>query len=71
MKMYSLSCKDAGIEKCDYIAMGESKEEVIEMAKNHFMKAHPKEAKAQMENMSEKDMKEKMMSKIKQREEDM
>ena len=49
MKMYSLSCKDLGVPTCNYVAMGESKEEVMEMAKNHAMKAHPKELKENME----------------------
>lgn len=62
--MYSLSCKDMGIEKCDYIATADSREEVMKMANEHFMKAHPKEAKEMMQKMSKEEAEKKMMEKI-------
>ena len=43
----------------------------MQMAKEHFMKAHPKEAKMEMEKMSEEEMAKTMTSKIKEKEEDM
>ena len=64
MKMYSLSCKDLGVGTCNYVAMGETKEEVIEMTKEHGMKAHPKEMKENMEKMSKEEMEDMMMEKI-------
>jgi len=70
MKMYSLSCKDLGMEKCDYVAMGETKEEAMQMSKDHAMKAHPKEMKEKMEKMSEEELKQKMMDAIVEKDED-
>ncbi len=71
--MYSLSCKDMDMEKCNYVAMGETKDEVIKMASDHFVKAHPKEANEAMEKMSKEELNEKMMDNIveKDDEEDM
>jgi len=57
--MYSLSCKDMGMEKCNYVAMGETKEEVIEMTNDHAMKVHPKETKDAMEKMSQDELQKK------------
>ena len=71
MKMYSLSCKDMGIEKCNYVAMGETKDEVMKMASDHFTKAHPKEAKEMMDKMSKEELEEKMMDNIVEKDEDM
>lgn len=69
MKMYSLSCKDMGID-CNYVAMGETREEVIKMSSDHFKKAHPEEAKEKMESMTEEEMEESMMEKIVEKDED-
>lgn len=66
MKMYSLSCKDLGMEKCNYVATGDTKEEVMEMASEHAMKAHPKEMKEKAEKMSKEEMNEAMMGAIKE-----
>lgn len=62
--MYSLSCKDLGMEKCNYVAMGETKDEVIQMMNDHAMKAHPKEVKEQEEKMSKEEMEQKMLDNI-------
>lgn len=43
MKMYSLICKDMGMEKCDYVAMAENKEDAIEIMEEHMKKFHPNE----------------------------
>ena len=69
MKMYSLSCKDMGIEKCDYVAISETKEKVIKMVTDHFIKNNMKEAKEMMEKLSEDEMKQKMMEKIVEKDE--
>ena len=66
MQKYSLSCKDMGVEKCDYIAEGETKEEVIDMATQHGMKVHAKEMEGMMEKMSKEEINEKMMDNIKE-----
>jgi predicted small metal-binding protein len=63
MKTYSLSCKDMGM-KCNYVATAESREEVMDMAHEHFAKAHPKEAKEAMEQMSKEELDQKMMENI-------
>jgi predicted small metal-binding protein len=39
--MKTLSCRDAGCD-CDYVAKGETEEEVINDAADHGMKAHEK-----------------------------
>ena len=71
MKMYSLSCKDMGMPKCNYVAMGESREEVMKMADEHFAKTHPKEMKEMASKMSKEDMKQQMMEKIMEKDEQM
>jgi len=40
--MYSLSCKDMGQADCDFVATGETKEEVLQKAGEHAMSAHGK-----------------------------
>ena len=67
MKTYSLSCKDMGMEKCNYVATAESREEVMDMTKEHFMKVHPKEAKEKMQEMSEEELDQKMMENIREK----
>lgn len=64
--MYSLSCKDLG-PKCNYVATAESREEVMDMARDHFMKAHPKESKEKMDEMSKEEMDQKMMENIREK----
>jgi predicted small metal-binding protein len=64
MKMYTLSCKDMGIEMCDFMAKGKTKEEVVKEVSEHFMKAHPTEAKEKMEKYSEKELNKMMMDKV-------
>lgn len=64
MKMYTLSCKDMGMPVCDYMAEGKTKEEVVKMVGDHFMKAHPKEAKESMEKYTKEEMTKMMMDKI-------
>ena len=54
---------------CPYVAMGDTREEVMKMSKEHFMKAHPEESKEMMEKYSEKEIMHDMMKNIK--EEDM
>jgi predicted small metal-binding protein len=71
MKMLSLSCKDMGVEKCDYVAMGETKEDVIKMTTDHMMKSHPKEAKEAMEKMSKEELEQKMTDNMTETEDDM
>ena len=60
-----------GMEKCNYIAMGETKDQVLEMAKDHAMKAHPKEMKESMEKISEEEMDKKMTDHIVEKDEEM
>jgi predicted small metal-binding protein len=66
MKMYTLSCKDMGIETCDFVAKAKTKEEAMKMASDHFMKAHPKEAKEMMEKYTKEESTQMMMDKIKE-----
>lgn len=59
--MMSLACKDMGNMDCEYVAQGETKEEVMKMAMDHAMSAH---------GMTEADMtpemQEKAMSMVKE-----
>ena len=64
--MYTLSCKDMGIATCDFTAKGKSKEEVVKTVGDHFMKAHPMEAKDAMENMSKEEMNKMILGKVKE-----
>ncbi|MDP3882883.1 MAG: DUF1059 domain-containing protein [Candidatus Staskawiczbacteria bacterium] len=56
MKMFSLACKDAGLPTCNYVAMGETKDEVLKMAKDHMVKDHPDKLKEMQEKMSSEEM---------------
>jgi predicted small metal-binding protein len=59
--MKTLSCKDMGDATCDFVAKGETDQEVMDM-----MMAHVKEKHADvMQKMDMGQMKSKMMSKIK------
>ena len=68
--MYSLACKDAGMPECNYVAMGETKEGVIKMSKDHLMKAHPKKAEEMQEKMSDEETDEELEKHIMEKEED-
>jgi len=60
MKTYSLSCKDMDI-KCNFVATGETRDEVMSQISEHATKAHPKEMKEMSEKMSKEEMDQKMM----------
>lgn len=66
--MFTLSCKDMGVATCSYVAKGKTKEEVMKMAGDHFMKAHPKEAKEAMKKYTKEEgmkmMEEKIMEEM-------
>ena len=49
--MFKLACKDMGMEECDFVAMGETKEAMIEAGMAHVKEAHPEKA-AEMESMT-------------------
>lgn len=70
MKTYSLSCKDLGMPQCNFVAKGETKEEVMEMINDHAMKVHAEEMKEKMKSMSKKDMEEMMMDNMKEEDAD-
>lgn len=65
MKKFTLSDQDMGVD-CDYVAEGDTKEEVMKMSKDHMMKDHPMESEKMMKKYSEKQMEEMMMEKIKE-----
>ena len=71
MKMYSLACKDAGIPTCNYIAMGETKEEALKMSKEHMMKVHSEKAKEMMDSMTDEELNLEMEKHIKEKDEEM
>jgi len=61
MKMFSLSCKDVGIQKCDHASLSENREEVMQMMDEHIQKVHPKDPLAKM---SKEERDPKLMEKI-------
>lgn len=64
--MYTLSCKDMGIETCDFVAKGETPEETMAEAAEHFKAEHPKEAEESMQKYSKEEMDKMMMDKIRE-----
>ena len=50
--MKTLSCREAGCE-CDYIAKGETEEEVMKDAADHRIKEHGKKEEEDMSQMKE------------------
>ena len=60
--MKTLTCKDLGNETCNFEARGETNEEVVDNMMEHAKVAHP----ADLNKMSESDMREKMEASIKE-----
>ena len=58
MKM--LSCKSMGDPTCNFVAKGETEEEVMDMMMGHIQEKHPRV----YETTGEETLKSKMMSKI-------
>lgn len=58
--MYTLSCRDAGVD-CDFVAKGETMDEVLETGMDHVKKTHPEKVK-EMESMP----KEKLLNLVKE-----
>ncbi len=61
--MKTLSCRDLGTN-CDFVATGESNEEVINKMMEHATKEHKNDTEEK--NMSNDDMKNMMLAKIKE-----
>lgn len=61
--MKTLSCRDMGGD-CNFVAQGNSNEEVVKMMMSHAMQAHPEKLKS-MGNVSPEEMNQMMMSKMK------
>ncbi len=64
--MYSLSCASLGMPNCDFVAKGETEEEVLEKINDHVNSAHQdkREEISKMNPVEAAAMKETMMSKI-------
>lgn len=56
--MKTLTCKDMGKPDCDFVAKGETEEEVLNTMFNHVREAH----EDVLENNSESDLREQMRS---------
>ena len=54
--MLTLGCKDMGIATCNYVAKVKTKEEIMKMSEDHFMKKHPKEAKESIAKYTKEEM---------------
>ncbi len=59
--MKTLSCKDIGTPTCDFVAVGETDDEVLDKMMDHAEMEHPEN----LQKMSEDDMRAKMQSQIK------
>jgi len=62
--MKSLACKDLGI-RCEYVAKGDTTNEVIGNASEHLGRSHPK-SWFKMKNKSQFEMEAEIMPKIKE-----
>ena len=62
--MKTISCKDMGVD-CGYVAKGETAEEAVNKLNAHATKAHPEVVEEMSKKMSEKEMIDDMMSKVK------
>lgn len=62
--MKTLSCRDMGMTD-DFVAKGETEEEVVQKAKEHAMEVHKEKMEEMMKTMSEEDMMKMMKEKIK------
>jgi predicted small metal-binding protein len=62
--MKTVSCKDMGID-CGYVSKGETTEEAVDKLNAHAMKAHPEVVEEMSKKMSENEMTDKMMAKVK------
>jgi len=63
--MKSLSCKDLGTPECDFVAKGETAEGVVQEMADHAMQAHADKIAEMSKTMTPDQMKEMMMSKVK------
>ena len=59
--MKELTCKDMGIMECDFVAKGETEDEVTQSMMDHAKQAHPEKMGA----MPEEEMRNMMKSKVK------
>ena len=55
-----------GMATCNYMAKGKTKEDVMKMASEHGMKAHPKEAEEAMKKWTKEETMEMMGKNIKE-----
>lgn len=62
--MKTLKCKDMGMN-CDFVASGDSDNDVIEKMITHHEKSHMNEMKKMSESMSTEEIKDKMKAEIK------
>jgi len=59
--MKTLSCKDLGTMECDFVAKGETEDEVVNSMMEHAKEMHPEKVGA----MPEEEMKNMMKSQVK------
>lgn len=59
-----VSCRDMGVS-CDFVAKGETIDEIVKQVKDHAMDKHP-EKWEEMKNMSDEEMKKMIESKVKE-----
>lgn len=64
--MKSLSCKDLGTPECNFVAKGETAEEVVQTMSDHAMQAHADKIAEISKTMTPEQIKAMMMSKVKE-----
>ena len=62
--MKTLSCKDMGVD-CDFVAQGETADEVIKKASEHTQTAHADKIKEMTASMTSEEMNAAMMAAVK------
>lgn len=66
--MKTLACKDLGLAKCDFVAKGETIDDVVNQVYEHANKAHKNKVDEMMtkDNMTTDQVKDMMASKVKE-----
>lgn len=63
--MKTLSCKDLG-DTCEFVAKGETEDEVVQKMKEHAMEHHKEKVDDMLKTMSEKEMEDMLRGKIRE-----
>jgi predicted small metal-binding protein len=62
--MKKLACREVSGENCDFVAMGETADIVVESLSAHGQEAHPETVQKMSEGMSEDEIRNSMLAKV-------